>query len=177
MNTNKKKGGFRGAKKKSWKETSKIPDVINYNKMEKKGLLNENAEIVTNSLVKRVISVINDKKVNKKVEPRLDSLKPKRIDINVLDPKSNKIPQDWAGKSVLLRDGTNSAEWQILTVASNKIRPKSDDLAPRYRNRQERKHRKPREPRKPREKRELRLKKEPWEYEGKSFLNKYNEKK
>jgi hypothetical protein len=74
----------------------------------------------------------------------------------------------------LLRDGTNSAEWQILTVASNKIRPKSDDLAPRYRNRQERK---PRKPRKPREKRELRLKKEPWEYEGKSFLDKYNKKK
>jgi hypothetical protein len=32
------------------------------------------------------------------------------------------------------------------------------------------------EHRKPREKRELRLKKEPGQYEGKSFLDKYNEK-
>jgi hypothetical protein len=35
----------------------------------------------------------------------------------------------------------------------------------------------PEKPRKPREKREPRLKREPWQYEGKSFLDKYNEKK
>jgi len=40
-------------------------------------------------------------------------------------------------------------------VKDDEISPKSDDLTPRYRNRQERK------PRKPREKREPKLKKEP----------------
>jgi ribosomal protein S19 len=61
MNINKKKGGFRGVKRKSLKEDFKIPNVINYNKIAKEGFLSENTEIVTNSLVKRVISAIDGK--------------------------------------------------------------------------------------------------------------------
>jgi hypothetical protein len=61
MNIIKKKGGFRGVKRKSLKEDFKIPNVINYNKIAKEGLLSENTGIVTNSLVKRAVSAIDGK--------------------------------------------------------------------------------------------------------------------
>lgn len=215
MNINTKKGGFRGVKRKSLKEDFKIPNVINYNKIAKEGFLSENTEIVTNSLVKRVISAIDGKnrvksditpdkktrpsnnpftdkfveeltrgilnenslikksfagkdikfnnngvitncsvtpdkigykfgdftynnelvqKINGKIDQKLNKKKPKDIDTNIVNAKTKNLKKE---------------------VKDDEISPKSDDLAPRYRNRQERK------PRKPREKRKPRLKKEP----------------
>jgi len=327
MNINKKKGGFRGVKRKSLKEDFKIPNVINYNKIAKEGLLSENTEIVTNSLVKRVISVIGGKnqvksditpdkktrlsnnpftdefvngltrgilnknsliknsflektikfdnngvitncfvtldkigyrfgdftydnelvqKINKKIDQKLhakektSTLKknkkrikfPHDLLVDIKDykkvfkkgvwDKSVVIQKGSLGKTLKFYDdgmitncfitrekvgfkfsdftydkelmkGVNKKIEQKLNekkpkdmdinvvdvkgknlkkeVKDDEISPKSDDLTPRYRNRQKRK------PRKPREKREPKLKKEPWEYEGKSFLEKYNEKK
>jgi len=252
MTINKKKGGFRGVKRKSWKEDCKIPNVINSNKIAKKRLLSENTGIVTNSSVKRVISVIEGKnqvrsditsdkkakpsnnklaqKINEKIDPKLhskgktstlkkNSKKIKFLNNLLVDIKNEKeafkkgvwdksvvIQKSLIGRTMKFNDdgmitkcritpdkvgykfgdftydnelmkGVNKKIDQKLNkkeVKNNEISPKSDNVTPRHRNRQERK---PREPRKPREKREPRLKKEPWEYEGKSFLEKYNEKK
>jgi hypothetical protein len=77
------------------------------------------------------------KEVNKKIEQKLNEKKPKDMDINVVDVKGKNLKKE---------------------VKDDEISPKSDDLTPRYRNRQERK---PREPRKPKEKREPKRKKEP----------------
>lgn len=162
----KKKKSFWGiAKKKSWKQTSKIPDVINYRKMEKEGAWNKEARIPSNLVGKTVWVVDEDDnwiksyitrekvgfkfgdftqnkelmpRINEKIAPGLYAWKP---DINIVttksknlkkDPKNKVIPQNWAGKTVLLRNETNSAEGQILSIT------------PRYRNRQKRKPRKPR---------------------------------
>jgi hypothetical protein len=74
------------------------------------------------------------KGVNKKIDQKLNKKKPKNIDTNIVNAKTKNLKKE---------------------VKDDEISPKSDDLTPRYRNRQERK------PRKPREKREPRLKKEP----------------
>jgi hypothetical protein len=76
-------------------------------------------------------------KINEKIAPGLYAWEP---DINIVATKSknlkkntkNKvISQNWVGKKVLLRNETNSAEGQILSIT------------PRYRNKQKRKPRKP----------------------------------
>ena len=163
----KKKRSFWGiAKKKSWKETSKIPDVINYRKMKKEGAWNKEARIPSNLVGKTVWVADEDDnwiksyitrekvgfkfgdftqnkelipRINEKIAPGLYAWKP---DINIVtkesknlkkDPKNKVIPQNWAGKTVLLRNETNSAEGQILSIT------------PRHRNRQKRKPKKPRE--------------------------------
>ena len=45
-------------KKKSWKQTSKIPDVINYRKIEKEEAWNKEA-IIPNNLVGKTVLVVD----------------------------------------------------------------------------------------------------------------------
>jgi ribosomal protein S19 len=151
--------------KKSWKVTSKIPDVINYRKMEKEGAWNKET-IIPNNLVGKTVWVVDEDddnwiksyitrekagfkfgdftqnkalipRINEKIAPGLYAWEP---DINIVatksknlkkNPKNKVISQNWVGKTVLLRNETNSAEGQILSIT------------PRYRNKQKRKPRKP----------------------------------
>ena len=62
----------------------------------------------------------------------------------------------------------------ILSNTSNEKRPKYNNLTPEKKKRQAIK---PIKEKKPRKKKKPGKKKEPWEYEGKSFLDKYNEGK
>ena len=62
----------------------------------------------------------------------------------------------------------------ILSNTSNEKRPKYNNLTPEKKKRQATK---PIKEKKPRKKKKPGKKKEPWEYEGKSFLDKYNEGK
>jgi hypothetical protein len=113
MNIIKKKGGFRGVKRKSLKEDFKIPNVINYNKIAKEGLLSENTGIVTNSLVKKGISAIDgknqvksditpDKKTRPSSNPFTDDFV-EGLTRGMIDQDS-KIKNSFLGKTIIFKN-------------------------------------------------------------------------